>query len=119
MNTIIAYSIQILVTFLIALGAVLYLSHSLRRVLVDLCGTEDRAQFWIHFSSVVLIGMPLVFGLGFTPKEIVIDQVFFEAARQVRDNLSSFLFAFFGLGLVIVFFSAIAPRPVPNKKEGA
>ena len=121
MNTILVYTIQIIITVLVCLGGVVYLSRSLYRILVDLCGTEDRAKFWINFASIVLIGIPLTFGMGFNPRETLADQVFFEAAAQVRSNLWGFLMALLGLGAVISFFSLVAPKPTTAKEkpEGA
>jgi hypothetical protein len=97
---------------------VLYLNRSLRRVLVDLCATEERAQFWMSFASIVLIGLPLVFGLGFSPEATVAAKAFFEAANQVKANLFGFLMALMGMGGIISFFALIAPRPAVAKKEG-
>jgi hypothetical protein len=121
MNAIVVYTVQIIVTVLVSLGGVIYLSRSLQRVLVDLCGTEERAKFWIHFASIVLIGIPLTFGMGFNPAETVADKVFFEAAAQVRSNLWGFLMALLGLGAVVSFFSLVAPKPtvMKEKAEGA
>ena len=118
MNNIAVYFIQITTTLVISLGAVMYLRRSLRRVLVDLCATEERAEFWMTFASIVLIGLPLVFGLGFNPEASLPDKAFFEAANQVKVNLFGFLLALMGMGAVISFFALIAPRPVAVKKEG-
>lgn len=121
MNTILVYTIQIIITVLACLAGVIYLTRSLYRVLVDLCGTEDRAKFWVHFASIVLIGIPLTFGMGFNPGETLSDKLFFEAAAQIRSNLWGFLMALLGLGGVISFFSLFAPKPttVKEKAEGA
>ena len=119
MNNITIYFLQITTTLIISLAAVIYLRRSLRRVLVDLCATEERAQFWMTFSSIMLIGIPLIFGLGFNPAATSADQAFFEAANQVKWNLLGFLFALMGIGVVVSFFALIAPRPALTKKEGA
>lgn len=121
MNSILVYTIQLIITVLISIVAVIYLRYSLYRVLVDLCGTEDRAKFWIHFATIVLIGIPLTFGMGFNPRETIADKVFFEAAAQIRSNLWGFLMALLGLGAVISFFSLVAPKPTvaKEKTEGA
>ncbi len=119
MNTITVYFIQIATTLVICLAGVIYLRRSLRRVLVDLCATEERAQFWMSFASIVLIGFPLVFGLGFNPEATLPDKAFFEAANQVKENLFGFLVVLIGVGSIISFFALIAPRPAVAQKEGA
>jgi hypothetical protein len=43
--------------------SVLYLNRSMRRVLLDLCGTQDRADFWCAFSTTLLMLLPLVFAM--------------------------------------------------------
>lgn len=120
MNSILIYFIQLISTLVVCLGAVMYLRRSLRRVLVDLCATEERAEFWMVFASIILIGLPLVFGMGFSPEATLPDKAFFEAANQVKNNLFGFLLALMGMGGVISFFALIAPRPATTpKKEGA
>jgi len=56
MNTIGIYLLQIIVTLVISLAVVIYFRPYLERILVDLCGTQDRAQFWVVFSSILLMG---------------------------------------------------------------
>jgi hypothetical protein len=119
MNSITVYFIQIATTFVICLAAVIYLRRSLRRVLVDLCATEDRAQFWMSFASIVLVGFPLVLSMGFSPIAILPDKIFFEAANQVKSNLFGFLAILIIVGSIITFFALIAPRPAVAQKEGA
>src|SRR5437867_12902555 len=63
MNTIETFLIGLGLT-LIAAGAVVFsLRRSLRRILVDLCGTEARGDFWTAFSVVLLILVPIIFAM--------------------------------------------------------
>ena len=63
-------------TFLIGLSlatvlgfaVTIYLKVYLKDILVDLCGTEARAAFWMAFSNVTLILVPMVFAMQFHPK---------------------------------------------------
>lgn len=111
MNTILLYLIQIALTGAICIGVIVYLRKHLRRILIDLCGSEDRADFWMAFSSIFLVGWPVVIGMGYSPIAKEAEVMFFDAANQIRLNLSGFLLAFFGVGCVIAFFALIAPRP--------
>lgn len=46
---------------LIISGFVIYtLSHALYRLILELCGTEARAKFWISYLNVMLVLTPLL-----------------------------------------------------------
>jgi len=111
METIEIYLLQIVVTGAISLAVVLYLKKHLQRILIDLCGTQERAQFWVVFSSILLVGLPLIFSMGYNPMESAPEMLFFDAASQVRFNLLGFLMALLGIGGVVSFFALVAPRP--------
>ncbi len=110
MNALLVYILQLVVTVLISLGVLLWLRPFLRRVLLDLCGTPERADFWLVFASILLVGLPLNFGLGYNPLEGEVRMRFYDAASQVRANLLGFLLALLGIGFVVSFFALVAPR---------
>ena len=111
MNIFWIYLLQIAITAAISVGIVAYFRPHLHRVLVDLCGTPERAQFWVVFSSILLVGVPLIFGMGYNPLESEAERLFFDTARQVRTNLLGLLLALFGIGFSVSFFALVAPRP--------
>ena len=90
---------------------VAYLRPHLKRILLDLCGTEGRAQFWTVFTCILLIGFPLIFGLGFHPKALDAQGIFFEIVNQVKWNLLGFILVLIGAGFVVSIFALVAPRP--------
>src|ERR1035441_874767 len=61
--------------FLVGLGLTLvttfaivaYLRSSLHSILVELCGTRERAAFWVSFSNVTITLVPLIFAMHYTP----------------------------------------------------
>lgn len=110
MNTIEVYLLQIVISAGISLALVVYFRPYLRRILQDLCGTDERAQFWVVFSSILLVGVPVIFGLGYQPGEATSEMLFFDAASQVRFNLIGFLMALIGIGVFVSFFALVAPR---------
>ena len=112
MNAIGMYLFQIFTTIGICLAVLTYFRPYLRRILLDLCGTQERAQFWVVFSSILLAGFPLIFSLGYNPLLSETGMQFFDAANQVRINLLALLFAFLGIGCMISFFALVAPRSV-------
>jgi hypothetical protein len=110
MNDIAAFALNLLLTLLITIFAIGYLAPSLFRILVDLCGTEDRARFWLTFSKMLLVGMPAVMALGYRPTLGIADPWYFGLAQELSRGLMTLLVVVVGLGLVITFFAAIAPR---------
>ena len=115
MNNIISYLIQIAVTFIVVLLIAGYLRPYLKKILVDLCGTEERAQFWTVFSNILLIGLPLLFALNYRPESANGEELFFEVVRKLSGNLGAMLFAIVGVGLVVSFFALVAPRKADAK----
>jgi uncharacterized membrane protein YhaH (DUF805 family) len=110
MNTITSFLIQVLLTVTLTALITSYIRPYLRKVLVDLCGTEERAQFWMAFSSVVLIGLPGIFALSYRPEAASAEELFFEIANRLSGTLAGFLFALVGVGIVVSIFALFAPR---------
>ena len=94
----------------ISLLLVGYLRPFLRKILADLCGTEDRAQFWTAFSNILLIAMPLIFALSYKPQAKNTEALFFEVTGKLSGNLGGFLLALIGIGAIVSFFALVAPR---------
>jgi hypothetical protein len=119
MSDIAAFALDLVLTLLVALGLVVYLGPSLFRILLDLCGTEDRARFWLAFSRVLLLGIPAVSALGYQPGMNAAEAWYFDVLHQLAHTAMSLLVTMIGMGLVITFFAvvaALAPRP---RKESA
>lgn len=110
MNTIASFLIQLTVTLAIAFLLVGYLRPHLHRVLLELCGTEERAQFWIAFSNILLIGMPAIFALNYKPEFRDTESLFFDVAGKLSGNLGGLLFALICIGIIVSFFALVAPR---------
>jgi len=111
MNTILYFLIEVTLTLVIAVLLVGYLRPFLRKILTDLCGTEDRAQFWTAFSNILLIGMPMIFALNYKPEAKNAEELFFEVAGKLSGNLGGLLFALVGIGVIVSFFALFAPKP--------
>ena len=77
-----SFLVGIGVTFIASLAIVLYLRPHLTKILIDLCGAEQRAGFWTAFSNVTLILVPLIFALFSRPEAR-------EWPRAVRSRRSS------------------------------
>ncbi len=110
MNTIFAFAIEVVITFAICTLTFHYLRPFLKRILVDLCGTEERAQFWTIFSNILLVGFPLLISLMYQPKASQGEELFFELTRRTSGNLFGFMVALIGIGVIVSFFALVAPR---------
>ena len=110
MNTLLAFTIEIGLTVLAFALITGYLRPHLKRVLLDLCKTEDRAQFWTVFSNVLLIGLPLIFSLNYRPETGNAEELFYDVAGKLSGNLGGLLVAMIGVGIIVSFFALAAPR---------
>lgn len=112
MNTIVSFVIEVSLTLVIAVLLVRYLRPLLKKILIDLCGTEERAQFWTAFSNILLIGMPVIFALNYRPIASSPEGIFFEIAGKLSGNLGGLLLALISVGVIVSFFALAARRPV-------
>jgi SNF family Na+-dependent transporter len=116
MNTYLSFSIVFGLTILACVSITSYLRPYLKHVLLDLCKTEERAQFWLAFSNIFLIGLPLIIALGFQPKAVAPEAAIFEIIGRLSGNLAGYLFALVGIGIIVSFFALVAPRPKAEAK---
>ncbi len=116
MNIIVSYLIEIAVTLAAILLVMAYLRPYLRRILLDLCGTEERAQFWTAFTNLVLIGIPMLLAMTFQPEATQVEGLFFEIARKLSGNLGGFLFGLLMVGIILSFFALVTPRTKQESK---
>jgi uncharacterized membrane protein YhaH (DUF805 family) len=114
-NALAAFSLDVVLTLLVVSAVIAYFRPHLRKVLVDLCGGEDRAQFWAAFASILLIGLPGVSALTYIPLTGNVADSILDLSRQLSRNIMSFLAALVAVGLVISFFALVAPRNRPEK----
>ena len=111
MNTYLSFSIELGLTILTCMLITSYLRPHLKRVLIDLCKTEERTQFWMAFSNILLIGLPSIIALGFRPEAATSETAIFEIIGRLSGNLAGYLFALVGIGIIVSFFALVAPRP--------
>lgn len=60
MNTSQIFLLQVTIALLAGCLVARYLKSALTGILVDLCGTAGRADFWWRSSAILLIGLPLL-----------------------------------------------------------
>src|ERR1039457_4246889 len=81
----------LVVTLISALAIVAYLRAPLYSILVELCGTRERAAFWVAFSNVTLALLPLIFAMQYTPEVKPGTSVVLEVAAQLKWALAGLL----------------------------
>ncbi len=115
MNTIIAFIVEVLLTFIACMLMFKYLRPFLHRILIDLCGTEDRATFWTVFSNILLVGFPVLISLMYRPETTAMQDLFFEVTRKASGNVISFMITLVGVGFIVSVFALFAPRTKESK----
>jgi hypothetical protein len=90
---------------------VLYLARHLRSLLIELCGTAERANFWMAFSNVTLVLVPLIFALDYRPEFGPDKLVVFEVAAQLKYALIGFIATLGALSVILLWF-------IPREKPG-
>jgi hypothetical protein len=111
MNIIVSFSIEVALTLFVCSLLVVYLRPFLHRILLDLCGNEDRAQFWTVFSTILLVGIPSMIALSYRPEAFTSEDLFFEIIGRLSGNLGAYLAALVVIGVIVSFFALVAPKP--------
>jgi hypothetical protein len=94
---------------------VAYLQRPLLRILIDLCGTDDRAKFWIAFSNVTVFLTPILFALHHRPDDS--SSSMFQLADQLEVALLGLVISVFVLGFVLSRF--IPPATAGTQPKAA
>jgi uncharacterized membrane protein YhaH (DUF805 family) len=104
MNPTIAFVTDVSLAVVISMGIVAYVKGQLRSLLVELCGTAERASFWLAFSNVTLVLVPLIFALDYKPEFGPDKTLIFEMATQLKYAMIGFVIALCALALVMLRF---------------
>lgn len=106
------FLIGLAITIVSVLLVVFYLRTHLKAILVDLCGTAERAEFWTAFSNIALTIVPLIFALHYRPEAGSPPSVFFAVCAQLEQALIGLACSVLGLGFVIANFIRRSQQPV-------
>ncbi len=94
------------------LAIVRYLRSPLQSILIELCGTRERAGFWLTFSNVTLTLVPVIFAMQDMPNPSSQSAPVFALAAQLKWALVGLLFAVLVLGWVLSSF--VRKQAVPT-----
>ena len=101
MNPTTAFLTDIALVVFLSVGLVWYIKTHLRALLVELCGTTERASFWLAFSNVTLVLVPLMFALDYTPESGPGRNFVFEMATQFKLAIIGFVAALSLLSFIL------------------
>ncbi len=104
MTTSMVFLIGIGLTLITAFVIVIYLRPQLHNILVELCGTEARAAFWVSFSNITITLAPLIFAMQYVPALKAGTPVAVELATQLKWALIGLLAAVLILGWTLSRF---------------
>jgi hypothetical protein len=90
--------------------ALRYLRNPLEVILTDLCGTADRARFWLSFSNVILFLVPFALALDHRSQAFSWQTTVFDLGGQIETATIGF-----GVSVLVVGFmiSRYIPRTGP------
>jgi hypothetical protein len=111
MNALLSFSIVLSLTLLTSFLLTRYLHSHLKRLLLDLCKTQEQMQFWADFSSILLVGFPILIALNFHPDATTLEESFFEILARTSGNLTGYPVMLIGIVLILSFFTLLAPKP--------
>jgi hypothetical protein len=101
MNATTVFALGSLGTLAIGAAVVLYLRRPLRNILVELCGNEERAEFWTAFSAVVVGVVPVIFAMACHPAPGPDTPAVLELADQLKWGLIGLTASVLMLGWVV------------------
>ena len=107
MNSTHAFLLGLLITAALGLAVVIYLKARLKSILVDLCGTEVRADFWMALSNVTLILVPIVFAMQCQPDP-------FQSVSAVLLLSEQLKWAFIGLIISVAELGIVLSHYIPD-----
>lgn len=92
--------ITVLTSFLI----VIYFKPHLKKILLELNGDKERpANFWVAYTTIILMLVPLIFAIWIVPDDADVS-VFFQISKQLKWSLMGLVTSLVIIGIIIIRF---------------
>jgi hypothetical protein len=95
------FIIEIILSLSVSAVVIICLTNALRRLLVDMCGTESRARFWVVYSNIMLVIAPLLAIILFGKSEIMTEANFTFYKTAFGSALSGIFISLVVIGMQI------------------
>lgn len=102
-------------TLLVALAVVGYMHRPLGKLLEELCGNRERAEFWTVFSNVTVGLVPVIFAMQYQPEPG--PRALFEVSIQFKWGLIGLVTSILVLGWVVGRFIRKSPVPASGVRS--
>jgi hypothetical protein len=97
-------------TLLVSLVVVRYMHKALGKLLGELCGNRERAEFWTVFSDVTVALVPVIFAMQYRPD--LRSDALLEIAGQLKWGLIGLVTSILMLGWIT---SRFIPKSQPQR----
>lgn len=109
-----AFAAALVISLLASFTTIFYFHRRLTSILIELCGTPERARFWSAFSNLSLVLTPLIFSLFVFSEETAPEFSLPLLVGQLRLALIGLLLTVVALAIVVGSFISRAPVPVKS-----
>jgi hypothetical protein len=105
MQSLLSLFLQIAIPLIVGIAVTSHLRNVTRILLVDLCGTDDRANFWVRTTGILLTGTPLALVLvfGHSGSDFALAEIVRQAATL----------SLVGILLAVAFLARLIWKQVP------
>lgn len=114
MNEITIFLTGIGITVLTCFLIVIYFKPHLKKILLELNGDKERpANFWVAYTTIILMLVPLIFAIWIVPSNRD-ESVFFQISNQLKWALMGLVTSLVIIGIIIIRF---VPRDTDSKEK--
>ena len=104
MNEITIFLIGLGITVLTSFLIVIYFKPHLKKILLELNGNKERpANFWVAYTTIILMLVPLIFAIWIVPDDRDVS-VFFQISKQLKWSLMGLVSSLVIIGIIIIRF---------------
>ncbi len=104
MNEISIFLVGVGITALTSFLIVIYFKPHLKKILLELNGDKERpANFWVAYTTIILMLVPLIFAIWIVPEDPD-RSVFFQISKQLKWSLMGLVISLVIIGIIIIRF---------------